>query len=120
MSEVFERLCPYYMSYGMAYEEYWHGDPWSLKAYKIAYNLRRRQQNEMLWLQGAYNLNALSVVIGNAFSKKGTPPRKYLETPLDVFPKTDAELKAEQEQQQKKLIAQLSIWKKMFDESKSG
>ena len=120
MSEVFERLCPYYMSYGMTYEEYWHGDPWSLKAYKIAHNLKRRQQNEMLWLQGVYSLNALSVVIGNAFSKKGTPPRKYLETPLDVFPKTDAELKAEQEQQQKKLIAQLSIWKKMFDESKSG
>lgn len=119
MSEIFERLCPYYMSYGMTYDQYWHGDPWSMKAYKDAYNLRNRHENEMLYINGIYILNALSVVIGNAFSKKGTPPRKYLEKPLDVFPKTDAEIAAEEEQKQKDLIAKLSAWKTLFDASKN-
>lgn len=118
MSEIFERLCPYYMSYGMTYDEYWHGDPWSLRHYKTAYNLRNRHENEMLWLQWLYSLNALSVVIGNAFSKKGTPPRKYVEAPFDVFPKTEAEEAAEMEKKQKELIAKLSAWKTLFDANK--
>ena len=118
MTEVFERLCPYYMTYGMTYHQYWHGDPWAMKAYKQAYMLWRKQENEMLWLGGAYFMNAFSVVLGNAFSKKGTPPRKYLEQPLDVFPKTEAEEMAEQEAKQRKLIAGLTAWKQMFDAAK--
>lgn len=115
MSEIFERLCPYYMSYGMTYDQYWHGDPWSLKAYKDAYNLRNRHQNEMFWINGIYTLNALAVVIGNAFGKKGSPPRKYLEKPLDIFPKTEMEEKAEMEKKQRELIAKLGAWKTLFD-----
>lgn len=118
MSEIFERLCPRYISYGMTYEQYWHGDPWAMKAYKEAHLMRLNQQNEMLWLQGAYNMNALSVVIGNAFSKKGTPPRKYLAKPLDVFPKTEEEQKAEEERKQQEIIAKLSAWKRAFDARK--
>lgn len=118
MSEIFERLCPYYMSYGMTYDQYWHGDPWSLKAYKESYLLQRRRRNEEMYINGIYTMNALSVVIGNAFSKKGTPPRKYLDKPLDIFPKTEAEEAAEQEQKQKELIAKLSAWKAAFDARK--
>lgn len=115
MSEVFERLCPRYMAYGMSYENYWHGDPWAMRAYKQANNLKNRQTNEMMWINGMYVTNALSVVLSNAFSKKGTPPKKYLEKPLDIFPKTDAEIEAEKEQKQRELIAKLSAWKTMFD-----
>ena len=115
MSEIFERLCPRYMMYGMTYEQYWYGDPWSLKAYREAYNLRNRRENEMHWIEGIYTLNALSVVIGNAFSKKGTPPRKYPEKPLDIFPKTAEEEAAEMERKQRELIMKLSAWKKAFD-----
>lgn len=107
------------MSYGMTYDQYWHGDPWAMKAYKEAFLIRMNRENEMLWLQGAYNMNALSVVIGNAFSKKGTPPKKYLAKPLDVFPKTEEEQKAEQERKQRELIAKLSAWKKTFDASRA-
>ena len=118
MSEIFERLCPYYMSYGMTYDQYWYGDPWALKAYRDAKHLRDRHENEMMWLNGFYTLNALSVVIGNAFAKKGSAPRKYLEKALDVFPKTEAEEAAEQEQKQKALIMGLSAWKTQFDAAK--
>ena len=115
MSEVFERLCPYYMTYGMTYEEYWNGDPWSLKAYKEADMLRNRQANMMQWLMGIYANNAVSVAIANAFRKKGTPPIKYLEQPLDIFPKTEAEEQAEQERKQQELIQKLTAWEKMFN-----
>lgn len=118
MTEIFERLCPYYMSYGMTYDQYWHGDPWSLKAYRDAHILTRKRKNEDMYLNGIYTLKALSVVIGNAFSKRGTPPQKYLDKPLDVFPKTEAEEQAEMEQKQRELIAQLSAWKKTFDAAK--
>lgn len=118
MGDIFERLCPHYMLYGMSYKEYWYGDPWSLKAYKTAYLLRQRQENTMLWLQGAYTLDAFSTVIANSFSKKGTPPKKYMEKPLDIFPKTKAEEEAEMEQKQKELIQKLTAWKKTFDASK--
>lgn len=117
MTDVFNRLCPYYMSYGMSYENYWHGDPWAMRAYKEAYMLRNKQANMMSWLQGAYFTNALSVVLGNAFSKKGTPPKQYMAEPMDIFPKTEAEEKAEEERKQKQLIAKLNAWKKVFDES---
>ena len=115
MSEIFERLCPYYMTYGMSYEDYWYGDPWQMKAYKDAYDLRNRQQNTMMWLNGIYYTHAVSVSLANAFRKKGSPPVKYLEKPLDVFPKTELEEAAEQEKKQKELILKLSAWKKAFD-----
>lgn len=115
MSEVFERLCPTYMQYGMTYDDYWTGDPWAMKAYREAYMLRSRQENLMLWLQGVYTNNAVAVAIANAFRKKGSPPVKYLEKPLDIFPKTEAEEQAEMEAKQREIIMKLSAWKKMFD-----
>jgi len=120
MSEIFQRLCPYYMSYGMSYEEYWHGDPWAMKDYKEAYMLRNRQANTMAWVQGVYFTDALSCVIGNAFGKKGSPPRKYMAEPLDIFPKTEAEQEAETERKQQELIAKLSAWKAAFDAAKGS
>lgn len=119
MTETFERLCPYYMLYGMTYEQYWYGDPWAMKAYKEAFNLRNRHENEMMWLQGLYFCQATSVVLCNAFSKKGTPPKKYLKEPLDIFPKSEAEEAAEMEKKQRKLIAGLSAWQKLFEASHS-
>ena len=117
MSEVFERLCPIYMSYGMSHQEYWYGDPWNMKAYKEAHMLRMREENYFSWLRGTYNYMAVQLAIANSFSKPGTPPKKYVEKPFEIFPKTEAEEKAEQEQKQRELIRKLSAWKKMFDQA---
>ena len=120
MSEIFERLCPVYMSYGMTYEQYWYGDPWSLRAYKDAHMLRRKERNLFSWLDGLYTYSALNTVLANAFASKGTPPRKYLEQPLDIFPKTEAEEQAEQERKRRELVLKLTAWKKMFDNAKKS
>ena len=115
MGEVFDKLCPYYIQYGMTYDQYWHGDPWALRAYKQAYLMKRKSENFLGWLNGIYTQRALAVVIHNAFSRSGTPPLKYYEEPLDIFPKTEAEKQADMEKKQDALIAGLGAWKDMWD-----
>ena len=89
------------MSYGMTYEQFWLGDPWMTRAYSQAYLLKRRANNEEMWLQGAYFSNALQAVIGTAFGKQRL---KYIDKPLDVYEKTKAEKEQEVRNERQKLI----------------
>ena len=88
------------MAYGMTYKEFWYGDPHMTRAYAQAYLLKRKIENENAWILGAYVANAFGTVISNAFGKKGV---KYLESPLDLFPKTKAEKQAEIREERKKV-----------------
>lgn len=58
----------------MTYDEFWHGDMRLLKVYQIAYY---RDKSYNAWLQGQYNHVAYSVVMSNAFAKKGQKPAEY-------------------------------------------
>lgn len=58
-SEVFKQLCPYYMSIGMSYDDFWNGDVSMVEAYRKADELRLKQKNYELWLQGMYMYEAL-------------------------------------------------------------
>lgn len=93
------------MAYGMTYEQFWYGDPWMARAYAQAYLVRRKIENENMWIQGAYIANAVTVAIANTFGKKKAD---YLKQPLDLFPKTEAETQAEIREERKKLVAWLS------------
>ena len=93
------------MLYGMTYDQFWFGDPWMARAYAQYHLLKRRQRNEELWLNGIYVANAFQTVLGNAFSKKKL---KYLEKPLDIYEKTDAEKAQEIRNERQKLINWLS------------
>ena len=104
------------MLYGMTYEQFWFEDPWMTRAYAQAYLLKRRSMNEQLWLQGIYTVHALQTVIGTAFGKKQI---KYLEKPLDVFEKTEAEKQQEIREERNKLINWLNKLK-MSADSKQG
>ena len=115
MGEIFENWCPYFMLYGMTYEQYWFGDPWIVKAYKQAYDLQCRKRNEELWLGGVYTLDAFSTVLSNAFRKKGTQAARYMSKPLDIFPKTKAEQEAEAEREREKVIRALTVWGKNWN-----
>ena len=99
------------MAYGMTYEQYWYGDPWMTRAYAQAWLLKRKVQNENMWIMGAYAVNAFGTVIGNAFGKHRM---KYLEKPLDFFPKTEAEEQAEIREERRKLIEKLNGMLKAF------
>ena len=62
---------------GMSPDDYWHGDPALLKAYRKMDEIRRERENEMLWLQGMYIYEAIGDLapILHAFAKKGTDAR---------------------------------------------
>ena len=100
-TEYFDYVCPLYMLYGMTYEQFWFGDPWMARAYKELHLLQRKQRNEEMWVNGAYQLTALTVALNNAFDKHKI---KYVEKPFDIFPKTEAEKEMEKRQERQKLI----------------
>ena len=85
-SEIFERVCPQYMAYGMSYEEFWNGDNEAPKMYKLAYMERMRQQNQMAWIQGMYVYEAVLDVAPNlkAFSK-AKRPQPFRDAPYELF-----------------------------------
>lgn len=105
------------MLYGMTYADYWHGDPWMVVAYREAYMLKQRKKNEEMWIQGAYIANAVSVSINNSFSKRKID---YMKQPLDIYPKTKAEMQEEARQEKLKLIRQLSIMASKFKNKLKG
>lgn len=84
LTKLFERECPYYMSYGMSYDEYWYGDAYLVKFYRDSYKLKLKAEDRHMWTQGMYIYEALCDVspILHAFSKKGTKPLPYRDKPL--------------------------------------
>jgi hypothetical protein len=82
-AELADELCPQYMSIGVPYNEYWHGDYTQLAYYRKAFELQRERVNYDAWLQGAYVYDALCMVspILQAFAKRGTKPVPYHKEP---------------------------------------
>ena len=85
LREILENVCPYYMALGVSYDEYWYKDPKRLKFYLKAYEIKQKQENQNVWLQGYYNYIAFAYVspIFNPFAKKGTKAIPY---PTQPFP----------------------------------
>ena len=84
LTKLFEHECPYYMSYGMSYNEFWYGEPYLVKFYREAYKLKMRYDDVFMWKQGMYIYEALCDVspILHAFSKKGAKPLQYRTRPM--------------------------------------
>ncbi len=86
------------MSIGMSYDEFWNQDVALVRAYRKADELRRRRQNETLWLQGMYIYEALCDVapIFHAFAKKGSKPSPYAKEPYAI---TESEIREREERE---------------------
>lgn len=87
-TETFNEAFPYYLSIGMTYELYWHGDPWLVKAYHEAYEIKTERMNYEKWLQGRYIYHAVGALtpILNPLSKK-KKAEEYLKEPLIITEK---------------------------------
>lgn len=81
-TEAFEAACPYYLSLGMPWDLFWHGDPWAVRAYRESDRLSMRRADRLAWLQGLYVYRAMGLMAPayRTFSKHG--PRKYDPVPL--------------------------------------
>lgn len=100
-TEVFEQLCPYYMSIGMSYDDFWNGDVSMVKAYRKANELRDRRHNQDMWLQGRYFYDALCAAspLFRFTMKKGMiKPEPYTKEP---YPITESELREKEEREAK-------------------
>ena len=74
-------------------------------SYKQKHLLERKQKNEEMWVNGAYQLSALSVALNNSFNKRKI---EYLKEPFNLFPKTEAEIEADKRANRQKLINYLN------------
>ena len=84
-TEIFNEAFPYYLSIGMSYELYWHGEPNLVKAYREANELRVDRMNYEAWLQGLYVYQAVGALypVFNPFSKQ-KKAEEYLKEPIVI------------------------------------
>lgn len=108
---MFEEQCAYYLAMGMTPEQYWDGDGMLCKYYREAYDIKRKQRNTELWLQGAYIYEALCDVapVLQAFAKKGTKVHPYAEEPYALSEKEKQEREMAKEKAKMEKIRQLFL-----------
>lgn len=112
LTELFERDCPYYLSIGMTYEQYWYGDVWMVKAYRNADLQKQKRHNSEAWLQGMYFWEAITKSLANFASKKGTKPQEYSAEPYDLF---GDKLIADKEEREKQEALRADLYMKQFE-----
>jgi hypothetical protein len=95
-TEQFYNCFPFYLSIGMTYDQYWNSDCLLVKYYREAFDIRKKRENESLWLQGAYIYDALCAVspVLHAFAKAGTKPQPYLDAPYPLTKKESEDIEA--------------------------
>lgn len=115
--EIFEENCPFYLSIGMTYEQYWEGEASLPRYYRKAYKIRQEKINQEAWLNGLYTFDALVSALSH-LNPKQSSHKNYVAEPYSFNTvKNDEEKKIEAE-------AQAEVWmkswaaatKKMFKE----
>jgi hypothetical protein len=84
---------------GMSYEEYWQGPAWLARAYREAFEIKRKQEEWARWRQGAYVFNAImcAAPIIKPFVKDAKPGNY----PDEPWPITEAEAREQEERREK-------------------
>ena len=110
----FEKICPYYISIGMTYEQFWFGDVSMTKAYQEAFNITQKRKaietKWTIWEQGLYIYEAFCDVspILRPFSK-ATKPLQYSKEPYDIDKYYDEYYKKEKDEEEEEKKRQLEI-----------
>lgn len=93
----------------MTWEQYWYGDVRMTRSFYEAYRLRKKEENERLWLQGAYffdGLNAALTNFGNALAgSKRKQMAEYAKKPYEIF-KEPLSAEDKQAEEQRKIQEQ--------------
>lgn len=112
-TEQFERVCPYYISFGMSYEQFWDGDVEIAKAMRKAHEIKLEQENYIAWLHGRYIYDAVGALSPalRAFSKGKVQP--YHKEPYGAAEKRLEQAKTEDEKhkvEDQKFEAYMTAW----------
>lgn len=89
-TEYFEQQCPFYLSIGMTYDEYWEGSADRVIYYRKAYILSQKRKNDIAWLNGRYVYDALSAVVPALRGLSKEPINPYKDEPYP-YTKEDVE-----------------------------
>lgn len=107
--ERFEKICPYFISIGMTYEQFWYGDVSMTKYYQKAFEIKEKREVKnkkwTIWEQGLYIYEALCDVspILRAFSKSKEPlPYSTKPYNIDEIDRIGNEEKQEKREEEKK------------------
>lgn len=101
LTNEFNKCCPFFISIGMTYEQFWYGDPTIANAYYEAYKLKEQREAEktkwITWEQGLYVYEAICDVspVLRAFSK-ATKPLPYPTRPYGTEEKEKEDKKVKE------------------------
>lgn len=119
MTEVFKKVYPQYMLFGMSYDDFWHGDPELVIYARQYYLLKQQTDNYNMWLNGVYTYKALTSTLESAFyalnKRKGKKPDGYYKEPLDILPKTEEQKQAEIEKARRQFVERMNAFKASWD-----
>ena len=120
--ETFYNHLPYYLAIGMSNDDYWNGDCELVKSYRKADEIKKKRDNEKLWLQGMYIYEVLCDVspIFNPFNRH-PKPLPYATEPYVLNEKEQRE-KEERERklQQEKIKAKMKAFASAFNKKITG
>ena len=86
LTEVFEKMCPYYMAIGMTYDQYWRDDVTMPIMFRKTYKIKQEEIKWQIWEEGVYTYEALCKVspVLHAFAKNGTKPLPFSSEPYGI------------------------------------
>ena len=114
-TEYLDALCPYYLMYGMTWDEFWNDSLWKLRAYWQKHQFEIESRNQELWLQGIYIMEAVATVFGGKNNKS-----KYPDKPHRITELTETEKDAETRKKVERLRANLNDMKRRWDTKHKG
>ena len=99
LTQIFEKMCPYYMAIGMTYDQYWRDDVTMPIMFKKAYKIKQEEIKWQIWEEGVYTYEALCKVspVLHAFAKNGTKPLPFSSEPYGID-----KIRQEKEEREKK------------------
>lgn len=115
-SKIFEECCPFYLSIGMSYAEYWDGDNDLPRYYRKAYKMKQEQINREAWIHGLYVYDALVSAMSHLNQNKSSH-KNYAAEP---YPFTKEDIEKENEQKVLEAEAQAEVWMESWVSATQG
>ena len=106
-AKYLDTMCPYYMLYGMTWDEFWYGSIDRLQAYWQKHQFEVEQKNQEMWLEGLY----IRLAVASCLDKKN----KYPEKPHRITPMTETEKEVENRRKVERMREQLNAFKSRWD-----
>lgn len=118
-TEIFEELCPLFLSMGMTYKEYWEGDNELPSLYLKKFKIEQERVDEQAWLMGLYIYDTLCNLapMFRPFSKK-VNIKPYRKEPFSTKNKASVEAnitdEKKLEQERLKAYVHFKEWSNMM------